>query len=317
MRSPTGSSSRVRERSRSIPRRIARFGALVTEAHGAIERFDQAQAERRAAEERRANLRAAKHELCERVEALRGEDALEALDKARGEWEGLVNRADATEPATVDVSDADLHARFADACRRATERHANRQAMTQTRERLGALSQEAERIASTDPLEEEAWKQVSAEWTSLVDKAEDLDPSIPQRFVDAQSKLEQHAAERRAAEERAVRQQVQRIEQLIERAQSRVAAEDLTLREADRIARDLRAAMDAPAPAGVGDERASQPGRTLESHARHGHAAAAGPSRDGRVEALRERSGPGGADRADRGAAREIPLRGRWRPVDR
>ena len=238
------------------PETNARFGALVTEAHGAIERFDQAQAERRAAEERRATLRAAKHELCDRVEALRGEDTLEALDKARGEWEGLVNRADATEPATVDVNDADLHARFADACRRATERHANRQAMTQTRERLGALSQEAERIASTDPLEpveEEAWKQVSAEWTSLVDKAEDLDPSIPQRFVDAQSKLEQHAAERRAAEERAVRQQVQRIEQLIERAQSRVAAEDLTLREADRIARDLRAAMDAPAPAGVGD----------------------------------------------------------------
>ncbi len=115
------------------PETNARFGALVTEAHGAIERFDQAQAERRAAEERRASLRAAKHELCERVEALRGEDALEALDKARGEWEGLVNRADVTEPATVDVSDADLHARFEDACRRATERHANRQAMTQTR----------------------------------------------------------------------------------------------------------------------------------------------------------------------------------------
>ena len=235
------------------PETNARFGALVTEAHVAIERFDQAQAERRAAEERRANLRAAKHELCDRVEALRGADTLEALDQARGEWEGLVNRADATEPATVDVSDADLHARFADACRRTTERHANRQAMTQTRERLGVLSQEAERIASTDPLEDEAWKQVSAEWTSLVDKAEDLDPSIPQRFVDAQSKLEQHAAERRAAEERAVRQQVQRIEQLIERAQGRVAAEDLTLREADRIARDLRVAMDAPAPAGVGD----------------------------------------------------------------
>ena len=162
----------------------------------------QAQAERRAAEERRANLRAAKHELCDRVEALRGEDSLEALDQARGEWEGLVNRADATEPASLDVSDADLHARFADACRRATERQANRQAMTQIRERLGALSQEAERIASTDPVEEEAWKQVSAEWTSLADKAEDLDPSITQRFVDAQSKLEQHAAERRAAEER-------------------------------------------------------------------------------------------------------------------
>ena len=238
------------------PETNARFGALVTEAHGAIERFDQAQAERRAAEERRATLRAAKHELCERVEALRGEDTLEALEKARGEWEGLVNRADATEPATVDVSDADLHARFADACRRATERHANRQAMTQTRERLGALSQEAERIASTDPLEpveEEAWKQVSAEWTSLVDKAEDSIPRFRSASRTRRASVEQRAAERRAAEERAVRQQVQRIEQLIERAQSRAAAEDLTLREADRIARDLRAAIEAPPPAGVGD----------------------------------------------------------------
>ena len=72
----------------------ARFGALVTDAHGAIERYDQEQAERRAADERRASLRAEKQALCERVEALRGEEALEALELARGEWEGLINRAD-------------------------------------------------------------------------------------------------------------------------------------------------------------------------------------------------------------------------------
>ena len=44
--------------------------------------------------------------------------------------------------------------------------------------------------------------------------------------------------ERRAAAERTLKQQVQRVEQLIERATKRAAAEDLTLREADRIARD-------------------------------------------------------------------------------
>jgi Domain of Unknown Function (DUF349) len=263
----------------------ARFGALVTDAHGAIERFEQERAERRAAEERRVSLRAAKQELCERVEALRGEDTLEAIDKARGEWEGLLNRAaDADQDApVVDESDAELHSRFEDACRRAAERQANRQAVAQIGQRLDALSREAERIASAgsvepvdhiepaqwepsadavqgertgepvktepvgEPINQAAWGQIAAEWTSLIGKAEDLAPPIAQRFADAERKMAERAAERRAAEERVARQHVQRIEQLIERAQTRAAAEDLTLREADRIGRDLRSAMEAPA----------------------------------------------------------------------
>ncbi len=52
--------------------------------------------------------------------------------------------------------------------------------------------------------------------------------------------------ERRAASERTLKQQVQRVEQLIERATKRAAAEDLTLREADRIARDLKTTVEAP-----------------------------------------------------------------------
>src|SRR6185503_10111331 len=52
--------------------------------------------------------------------------------------------------------------------------------------------------------------------------------------------------DRQAAAERAERQHVQRVEQLIERAEKRSAAEDLSLREADRLSRDLRAAIDAP-----------------------------------------------------------------------
>ena len=46
--------------------------------------------------------------------------------------------------------------------------------------------------------------------------------------------------------ERTLKQQVQRVEQLIERATKRAAAEDLTLREADRIARDLKQRVEAP-----------------------------------------------------------------------
>ena len=249
------------------------------------------------------------------MEALRGEDALEALDKARGEWEGLVN------PSTGTESDAGcraLHARFEEACQRATERHANRQSIEQTHARLDALSQEAERIASSRAaFDEDAWKQLAAEWASLVGKADGLDARITQRFEDARAKR-RTARGRASGRRRApLRQQVQRIEQLDRAgASARAAAEDLTLREADRMARDLRAAIERRAPRRATRERQSLVERLKAALGARG-AAAAGSPRDGRVEALRQRGGPGGADRADGGAAHEIPLRRRGRPLAR
>jgi hypothetical protein len=219
----------------------ARFAALSTEVRGAIQRYEQARVEERAAEERRAALREAKEELCSRVEALRGDDALEALAAARGEWEGLINRAD---PAESDAADRDLDSRFEAACLRATERHANRQAAEQALARLNGLSLEAERAATADPFDEGAWKAIAAEWASLAGHAEGLDSAAAQRFADAERRVADRAAERQAAQERAIRQQVQRMDQLIERAQTRAAADDLTLREADRTLRDLRSAID-------------------------------------------------------------------------
>jgi hypothetical protein len=221
-----------------------RFGSLVTDAHGAIARYEQEQADRRAAEERRTVRRAAKQELCERLEGLSTDDALDVVERARGEWEGLLNRAEPTEQT---ADDADLHARFEAACRQATERHANRQVMEQTLSRLDVLSTDAERLATAEPFDESAWQQTAAEWQTLLGKADPLDPAVAQRYSDAESKVAQRAAERQAAEERATRQHVQRIEQLLERAAARTTAEDLTIREADRLGRDLRSAIDAPA----------------------------------------------------------------------
>ena len=77
-------------------------------------------------------------------------------------------------------------------------------------------------------------------------RSEDLDAAARERFEQAQGRVRQKDEERQAAAERTRRQQLQRVEQLIERAQKRSTAEDLTMREADRLARDLRAAIDAP-----------------------------------------------------------------------
>ena len=121
------------------------------------------------------------------------------------------------------------------------------------------------------------------EWGSLRDRSDALDPAIAERYAAADARVRLRAEERRAAAERTLRQQVQRIEQLIERATKRAAAEDLTLREADRIARDLRTAIETPPQL----PHHEQIRRAAEGGAGGRRAEAARAPRDGRVEAVR------------------------------
>ncbi len=229
-----------------------RFGALVADAHAAVEREERAQAERREADERRARARAARTELCERVEALRGEDAPGAVEQARQEWTALTG---GDQTATDSESDPDLRARFDTACERAMERHANRQAIADAQARLDALAQEASTVVSAEAFDEQRWTALATEWHALRPRADQPDPAVLQRFADAETVVKQRADERQAAEERVLRQHVQRIDQLIDRAHVRATADDVTIREADRMVRDIRAAIDAP-PAVPAPERA-------------------------------------------------------------
>jgi hypothetical protein len=122
--------------------------------------------------------------------------------------------------------------------------------------RLDELSHDAERLSSEEALNQEAWSGVAREWDALLPKADALDEAVSQRYAASLARVRARDDERRAAAERAARQQVQRVEQLIDRAGKRAAAEDLTLREADRLVRDLRAAIDAPPAAAAGDHHA-------------------------------------------------------------
>jgi hypothetical protein len=221
------------------PDTAGRFGALVDAARCGIAAAERAEAERRAAAEHAAALRAVRMSLCERLERVAAENALEVLESARAEWEGLPEPSD-------DVADRQLYERFLEASRAAVACHANYQDRVQINERLEALSMDAERLAGEEELPEDAWTAVRNEWASLQLRTDSLDPVVAERFAAADGRVRLRAEEQRAAADRAMRQQVQRIEQLIERANARALADDLTLREADRIAREVRAAIDAP-----------------------------------------------------------------------
>ena len=216
---------------------VSRFGALVADARGGIDAHEREQAEKRAAEQRAAALLAARTSISDRIEALSDDDAPAGVEQARAEWAGLLDEGD-LEPG--------LAARFEEACRRAMERHENRQEYQRIAGRLEQLSQEAERLAAEDDSTEAAWIAVANEWRTLSERAPTVEAVAAQRFADAEARIRSRAEEQRAQHERAVRQQIQRIEQLIDRTHKRAAAEDLTLREADRIVRDLRKAVEAP-----------------------------------------------------------------------
>jgi hypothetical protein len=219
------------------------FLERMDEARQAIARHLQDEADRRAEAEQAAARRVALVSLCERVETLRGDDTLDELEKARGEWEGMPGAS------PQEIHDAELRAQFDEACRRATERYHRRQELQRIHARLDELASEAERLSTEDDPEgsnQAAWQAVSAEWQGLTGQADGPDGAILTRFSDAEARLRQRAEDKRAAAERALKQQIQRVEQLVERTLVRAAAEDLTLREADRAVRDLRSALEKP-----------------------------------------------------------------------
>jgi hypothetical protein len=217
----------------------ARFQSAVAAARTIVEREARERAEE---EQRQAQIeagRASRASLCERVEAVHGEDALDRLAQARSEWEGL--------PADPE---ADVHEqfmkRFEEACARARTRHQNRQESARMNTRLDELSREAEQLAAQEESPAYAWDAISREWRSLHEKTEGLDEAVQQRYTAAETAIRERAEAKKAALEKALRQQVQRIDQLIERAHKRAEADDLTLKEADKAARDLRTAIETP-----------------------------------------------------------------------
>jgi hypothetical protein len=216
-----------------------RFAAAASTARATIEREAQERAERERQEAQLAAERARRTDLCERVAAIHGDDALDQVAQARSEWEGL--------PADPDAAmHAAFMARFEESCGRAQTRHENLQEAAKTNVRLDELSREAEQLAAQDDSPAYAWDAVSREWTALRAKSESLDEAVQQRYTAAETTVRERAEAKRVAAEKALRQQVQRIDQLIERVHKRAEAEDLTLKEADKAARDLRAAIETP-----------------------------------------------------------------------
>jgi hypothetical protein len=219
------------------------------------ERWELAQAaerERRAELERQAVARmrglGAREALVERIEALGSGDLVAGMSHVRAEW-------DALEPLD-DPEAEDLYRRFLRACLDCEER-ARALAHAETlRPQVEALAARAEQAAAHEDVAAARAEAAAVEkaWAELRG-ATGAFPDLRARYETAEAHLHERDEQARAERARRVAEARARFEQLCAAIEAQAAAAHPNLKEADRLLREARHAIDDPGPLGAKPER--------------------------------------------------------------
>jgi hypothetical protein len=235
----------------------ARFDRAVTKVHDSIaaHRREAEEAEQRT--RARAEALATREALCAQVETLDGDHALEQLSAINEEWQSLA-------PVVQDGPEASrLAERFAGAATACRKRHELGAQLAETRLTLEALVVEAETLPSLGDA-----TAAGSRWQALAREARGLAAHLSaaaRPAADLEARL--HAVDAAfAAREADIREAaakvrlefVQRLQRLNERAIRASQADAITLREGERLMRDIRAALDEQPKSDVAREIADE-----------------------------------------------------------
>ena len=179
--------------------------------------------------------------MCAGVEALSGDDIGDGVAQARAAWEGM--------PAMPEAWAAELDRRFAEACRAAEKRLERRQLAQQSAERLPALVPEIEALAenpSYDAIRGQ-WYSLRKQWQAIARDVE-IDADLRARYDAAAQKLEAHEQVHRDAKGQQQVENLQRLQALVQKFETRAVAESLTLKQVDQLMKDVKLAVGTMGP---------------------------------------------------------------------
>jgi hypothetical protein len=212
----------------------------VTQVQDAARDEEQAREEaaRREAERQAREMAAApRAELCHRIEKLQGEKALEDLEIATAEWEGM--------PALDDqAAHEELARRFERAVRACQKRHAEWRDIERRRSRLRELADEAARASATEDLQT-ARRQFAAirrEWHDL-GAGLISDPTVTERYTEAQTAFAARDAAAHEQDQKARREALIRAQQVVGRIEAIATRADLTLKSGERALKEIRSSL--------------------------------------------------------------------------
>jgi hypothetical protein len=237
---------------------LNRFTQAVIEVDSAISRREREAEEAAERARMRAEAIATRDALCQRVETLDGDDLPAQLAVIEEEWRSLL-------PLVGNGPEADrLAARFAQAVAACRKRHEMSGVLTEMRARLEALVAEAEGLPSqSDEAQAHArWQTLSREARGLTatlretsnverrtsnsegDAPDSAQPAtLSERLAAVEAAFTARETERREAAAKAQQDVVNQLNRLAERARRASEADSITLREGDRLMRDIGAGL--------------------------------------------------------------------------
>ena len=227
------------------PALVERFTRGRAAAEASIARREREAAEAADLRRLRAEAIATRDALCARVETLEGDDVLEQLVPIEEEWRSLL-------PLVGNGPEADrLAERFAQAVAACRKRHELGAVIAETRGRLDALVTEAEGLSPDEPASAARWHGLSREARGLTATLSDASrpaDDLSARLSAVADRFKAHDEARQRAADAAVEEARQHVlgqfRHLAERAKRAAEADSITLREGERLMRDITAAFD-------------------------------------------------------------------------
>lgn len=179
--------------------------------------------------------------LCEKVEALEGDEAGAGLDEARTVWVAL---APWPEPARTSTTARQLDERFQRACADCEKRMGRLADQRAALARLESLLTSAEQAVATESFAEarNLWSKVSHAWKEAGGAAAAQEAAARYRAAEAVfARREQEFRDARAREQEEF---LSRASTLCEQADALAAGDEAQLKDADRLLRDVRTALE-------------------------------------------------------------------------
>ncbi len=222
----------------------------------AAEAAARAEADRFAEERRREQ--ADRIAVCERIEALSSDERLDRLAEAAATSEGM---PPADTPPTDDLDGhlteardaweqmppmpvawaAELQQRFADACRAVERRQERRKRAAELASRLPLIVPEIEALVAAEDYSavRNQWYALRKQWQHLL-REFTVDEALQSRYAAAAEVLEAREEVLREGKTRQQQDNLTRLQADVLRLETRAAADQLTLKEADQIVKDVK-----------------------------------------------------------------------------
>jgi hypothetical protein len=215
------------------PDHVARFERLSDVVRERMAADEAARAEAARQAEALAREQAERAAICAEVETLNDTDAVDRVAAARATWEGM--------PAMPDAWAGDLQQRFDTACRAAERRHERRLAAQALAAQAPELVGQIEAAAGAEDYDaiRAQWHNLRRQWQATAREAE-LDAELVARYERAATALDAREHEHREGRAKAQNDNLTRLRASVQELETRAAAENLSLKDAERILKDTK-----------------------------------------------------------------------------